>query len=175
MKNDLTASYVRELFDYDTKTGNLIWKVTKCNRGIAGSVAGCIHPNGYRLISIDSSNYRAHRLVWLHHYGEWPEEFLDHINGVKTDNRLSNLRLATAVINLRNQKLRKTNSSGVCGVRWHKASNKWVATIHVNGKENHLGLFENKEDAIAARKQAEFEYGFHPNHGQTEKKRALTV
>jgi hypothetical protein len=50
-----------------------------------------------------------------------------------------------------------------------------VATIHVNSKENHLGLFENKEDAIVARKKAEFEYGFHPNHGQTEKKRALTV
>ena len=175
MKNDLTASYVRELFDYDTKTGNLIWKVTKCNRAISGSVAGGIHSDGYRSISIDRSNYRAHRLIWLHHYGEWPEECLDHINGVKTDNRLSNLRLATAVINLRNQKLRKTNSSGVCGVRWHKASNKWVATIHVNYNETHLGLFENKEDAIVARKQAEFEYGFHPNHGQTEKKRALTV
>ena len=76
MKNDLTASYVRELFDYDTKTGNLIWKVTKCNRAISGSVAGGIYSDGYRTISIDSSNYRAHRLVWLHHYGEWPEEYL---------------------------------------------------------------------------------------------------
>lgn len=175
MRSDLTASYVRELFDYDTKTGNLIWKVTKCNRGIAGSVAGCLKSDGYRAITVDRSSYRAHRLVWLHHYGEWPEEYLDHINGVKTDNRLSNLRLATGIINLRNQKLRKTNSSGVCGVRWHKSSNKWVATIHVNYEEKHLGLFENKEDAIVVRKQAEFEYGFHPNHGKTEEKRALTV
>jgi len=81
----------------------------------------------------------------------------------------------TQAINLRNQKLRKTNSSGVCGVYWHKGCGKWYACIHVNYKNKHLGYFVNKEDAIAARKQAEFEYGFHPNHGQTEKKRALTV
>ena len=173
-KNDLAASYVRELFDYDTETGNLISKVARGNITV-GSVAGGDDGRGYKTVSVDYARYKAHRLVWFHHYGEWPDGPLDHINGVKTDNRLSNLRLVTQAINLRNQKLRKTNSSGVCGVYWHKGCGKWYACIHVNYKNKHLGYFVNKEDAIAARKQAEFEYGFHPNHGQTEKKRALTV
>ena len=81
----------------------------------------------------------------------------------------------TQLINLRNQKLRSNNSSGVCGVCWDKVSNKWRAAIFVKYESKHLGLFEDKEDAIAARKQAEFAYGFHPNHGKTEEKRALTI
>jgi len=173
-KNDLAASYVRELFDYDTETGNLISKVAR-KRSIAGSVAGGVDLRGYTIISVDNSLYKAHRLVWLHFYGDWPDGPIDHINGVKTDNRLSNLRLVTQVINLRNQKLRSTNSSGVCGVCWHKKRNKWMAYIYINYERKDLGLFEDKEDAIAARKQAEFAYGFHPNHGKTEEKRALTI
>jgi hypothetical protein len=174
MKNDLTASYVRELFEYDTKTGNLIWKSSRGNSS-AGSVAGCDTGNGYIAVTVDSARYKAHRLVWLHHYGEWPDGPLDHINGVSSDNRLSNLRLVTQAINLRNQKLSTHNSSGVCGVGWMKALEKWAAYITVNRCRKHLGYFANKEDAIVARKQAEFAYGFHPNHGKTEEKRALTI
>ena len=173
-KNDLAASYVRELFDYDTETGNLISKVTRGN-SIAGSVAGGDDGKGYKTVTVDYARYKAHRLVWLHHYGEWPDGPLDHINGVSSDNRLANLRLVTQSINLRNQKLSTSNSSGVCGVRWRKEHEKWEAAITVNYERKHLGCFANKEDAIAARKQAEFSYGFHPNHGKTEEKRALTI
>ena len=173
-KNDLAASYVREMFDFDTETGNLFRKEGRSGCTL-GNVAGGDDGKGYIAITVDGFAYKAHRLVWLHHYGEWPDGPLDHINGVKTDNRLSNLRLVTQLINLRNQKLRSNNSSGVCGVCWDKACNKWRAAIFVKYKYKHLGLFEDKEDAIEARKQAEFAYGFHPNHGKTEEKRALTI
>lgn len=91
-----------------------------------------------------------------------------HINHNPVDNRLGNLRLVTSAENNRNVPLRKANTSSVCGVNWHKLRCKWRAYIRTSGKHLHLGMFDNFEDAVSARKAAEVKYGFHPNHGLAE-------
>lgn len=98
--------------------------------------------------------------------GEWPKADIDHINGDITDNRLCNLRAVSHEANTQNQKLRRTNTSGVMGVSFHKPYRKWVAAVKCNGKVNFLGCFHRKEDAIAAREAGLIRFGFHPNHGK---------
>jgi hypothetical protein len=101
---DLTAEQVRELFDYDQQTGNLIWRDNKSGGVMAGQVAGCINARGYRRIRVDQVEYKAHRLVWLHVNGEWPSKQIDHINRNPGDNRIENLRDVTASENLKNRR-----------------------------------------------------------------------
>ena len=105
------------------------------------------------------------------HYEKRPDLSLDidHINGVKTDNRINNLRLVTRSINLQNASMRCHNTSGFNGVSWHKSTKKWRAQIRVDGKSIHLGVFSNKKDAIAARIKANIKYGFSERHGEQRK------
>lgn len=170
MKHEhLTAERVRGLLHYEPPTGELTWRVSRGGTARAGRVAGRIMPTtGYRQISIDDRRYLAHRLAWLYVYGVWPPDEIDHINGVKDDNRLSNLRLATHKQNKRNTKRQKNNTSGVTGVRYHKRRKKWVAEIRVNGKNIHLGYFDTLEEAMAARLAALRFYGFDPLHGMSD-------
>ncbi len=121
---------------------------------------------GYRQGSILNSLYSTHRVVWAMTTGAWPEDDIDHINGVRTDNRIENLRAVTRAENLRNAAIYSTNTSGVVGVSWHKAAGKWSAQITADGKKIHLGLFDDLEEAIAARAAADIEYGYHENHGR---------
>ncbi|MDW6181640.1 HNH endonuclease [Escherichia coli] len=88
------------------------------------------------------------------------------MNGVRSDNRLSNLRLVTHQQNAQNQKRKITNSSGVTGVYFNKERCKWIANICVDGRTKYLGIFASIIDAIAERKRAEKELGFHENHGR---------
>ena len=132
-----------------------------------GSVAGCIDKSdGYRRITIKGVLYQAHRLVWLYHYNEWPEDQIDHIDGDKLNNHIDNLRVVTQQENRKNQKIPRNNTSGVTGVYFAKHAKKWCARIQVDDKLIHLGYFDNFEDAVAARKAAEILYGFHENHGR---------
>ena len=96
----------------------------------------------------------AHRLAWLFHYGEWPENHIDHINGDRSDNRICNLREATVKQNGENRKLHKNNTSGYRNVRWKKERNKWEVSIRHNRKLHSIGLFSNLDDAIDAAKKA---------------------
>ena len=96
----------------------------------------------------------------------FPSKFTDHINGVRNDNRLVNLREVDPIQNNRNSKRTSLNTSGQMGVGWNKQTQKWRSIVHVEGKGVFLGAFKNKEDAIKVRKQAEIEYGFHKNHGR---------
>jgi HNH endonuclease/AP2 domain len=98
--------------------------------------------------------------------GHLPTLEIDHINGDRDDNRWINLRQVTASVNMKNLPLPRTNKSGTPGVIWHKRDEKWQASIKVDRRTVHLGYFESKQDAIAARKVAERQYGFHPNHGR---------
>jgi uncharacterized membrane protein len=96
-------------------------------------------------------NYRAHRICWFHTYGVWPTHDIDHINGDKSDNRISNLRDVPKSINIQNEKrARKNNASGLMGVVFRKDRNKWTATVRVNGKPKRLGSFSTPEEAHQA-------------------------
>lgn len=116
---------------------------------------------GYLRVSIGRKRYKAHRVAWAIYYGEWPEDQIDHINGVRDDNRLSNLRAATNTENARNRRLPENSMSGVLGVRWDK--NRWVWRVEIG--DRYLGSFESFRDAYAVRKEAEAAEGYHENHG----------
>ena len=163
---DLTQDRLKEVLDYNAETGIFAWRV-RIGRGpkqmIGVNAGACC--NGYIAIKIDGKIYYAHRLSWFYIHNEWPDE-IDHINHIKSDNRLCNLRYANRESNCRNTKLKKNNKSGVAGVQWNKREQKWKANIGHKGKKVALGTFENKEDAIKARQSANIKYGYHENHGK---------
>jgi len=146
---DLTAEEARRVLDYDPDTGIFRWKIRMGQRGQVGSIAGS-NGNRYLHIQIHGVKYKNHRLAWLITYGRWPNQHIDHINGDSYDNRLANLREATHAQNHQNVGIRATNTSGYVGVSWHKATQKWGATITHEGVQHHLGEFDKPEDAAAA-------------------------
>lgn len=140
---------VRELLAYDPDTGVFTWRVSRGWNAKAGSVAGRIDGRGYAVIRIDSIEMNAHRIAWAYVYGAVPEAFIDHINGVRSDNRIVNLRLATHSENQQNQRAARSNSkTGYLGVRQFR--DKFRAGISVNGKFIHLGLFKDPYSAHQA-------------------------
>lgn len=152
LKTELTAARLRELLHYDSETGAFTRKVTTGNMGRwkSGQLAGSkSKQTGYIEICVDAKKYQAHRLVWLYVYGKWPEQDIDHKNGIRDDNRISNLRQATRAENNQNRVLDKRNTSGYSGVTWSKAWGKWVARINVNKKAIHIGYFD--DPAVAGR------------------------
>jgi hypothetical protein len=121
----------------------------------------------YRRVKHNGVSYRVHRVVWEMHNGPIPEGLVvDHVNGNGLDNRIENLRLVTLSENQRNTKLRKDSTTGVRGIGWHKATQKWIATIRVNNKTFYLGVFSTLLDAVAARLRAERLYDFMPTRVQ---------
>ena len=160
----ITQKELRRIFDYLPTNGSLLWKEKISDKVVVGSTAGTKNDSGYIIISINKKRYRAHRLVWLYSYGEWPSE-VDHINHVCDDNRLENLRSVSHSCNGKNCKKNKRNKSGVTGVHWDKARDKWAVEIFVNGTKHHLGRYDSKFDAACIRKSAERRHNFHFNHG----------
>jgi hypothetical protein len=146
----LTQEYLNELFEY--QDGVLIRKTTKGNVKI-GSVAGCKNILGYIHVVIDKKCYKAHRLIYLMHYGCLPR-FLDHIDGVRDNNKIENLRPASRKQNNWNSKLRKDSSTKHKGVCWRKSHNKYYARIKVNKKSIHLGYHADINDAIRSVNEA---------------------
>jgi hypothetical protein len=139
----LTQARLQDLVKYDRDTGIFTWNMTR-RRCRSGDKAGCSMQNGYAGIRLDDTLYTAHRLAWLYVHGEWPARQLDHVNGVRADNRLCNLREATNAQNAQNRK-RVDNKSGFPGVR--KENSKWLAEIKVDYKPIRLGLFTTPEAA----------------------------
>lgn len=116
---------------------------------------------------VDGKGYQLHRVIMLLVNGELSDsEQVDHINHIRTDNRLENLRLVPLEENNRNKSMDRRNSTGITGVRYNKKYGTYGAHIGLNGKELHLGSFKTKEEAAIVRKSAEFLYGYHPNHGK---------
>lgn len=140
-----------ELLVYDSLTGVFTDRINRA-RARAGNVAGCLNNCGYTVIRIDGKLILAHRLSWLWVHGEWPTGDIDHINGVRTDNRIVNLRHVTRKQNLENQSLRLQNTSGHRGVSWDTERLLWVAQVHHNRKHYFAGRFASVEDAAAAAK-----------------------
>lgn len=167
---------LHDILRYDALTGLLFWRERHIdlfpsetawkifNSRFAGTKAlNAVSRFGYKYGCIFYKKYYSHRVIWAMEYGEWPE-YIDHINGIRTDNRINNLRNVTVKQNQRNQKKRADNKSGHTGVSWDLSRNKWMAHICDNGFKN-LGRFDNISDAIDARKNAEKKLGYHKNHG----------
>ena len=150
----ITHEEAHELFAYDTHTGRVTNKKRRGTKAKKGKEAGYQHTTlGYRYICIGGKMYLAHRLIWFMLHDEWPEE-IDHINGVRFDNRLSNLRVATSRQNKQNRRTQSNNTSGYCGVHWYKQTKKWQAYIDIDGKRKHLGYFKVLEEAARAYNEA---------------------
>jgi hypothetical protein len=158
--NLLTQEKIKELLDYNPETGIFIWKskTSKYSPIKVGSIAGYLKSSGYRIIEIYNKAFREHRLAWLYVYGVFPSDQIDHINGIRDDNRISNLREATNKENSFNKKPSKNNTSGYKGVSWNKKNNKWVSQIRVDKKSIYLGLYDSLEDAAIAYQAAAIRY-----------------
>lgn len=144
----ITQEELKSQLHYCPDTGIFTRLVANSRRVKVGDIAGCLNDRGYIAIKVDSKLYKAHRLAWLYITGNWPENYIDHINGVKNDNRIGNLRDVTSSENNQNQrKSCANNKSGLLGVSWYKAMNKWNAQIELDGKRTHLGYFTDKHEA----------------------------
>lgn len=127
-------------FLYDPETGKL-WRE-----------AGCSDGRGYRHVQFRGQRHLEHRVAWFLYYGEWPNLFVDHINGNPSDNRITNLRLATCTENQQNRGKSKNNTTGFKGVSRHRDG--WQALISVSGKNKFLGRFATREEAAAVYNKA---------------------
>jgi len=141
----IDAGTLRALLDYDPVMGVLRWRATVSSRAVVGSVAGTMRKNQYVQVRINGRCYLAHRLIWLHVYGVWPNGQIDHINGNRADNRASNLREATRAENMMNAKKRINTGSSLKGVTLRNG--RYKARIYVNRKEKHLGYFATEQEA----------------------------
>ena len=184
---ELTAEIARELLTYNPDTGKLFWKerplkyfknpthrksfnnqwagkeaLTAITRRKSGQIArldGCVL----------TKSYYTHRIAWLIYYGEWPKNEIDHINQDPTDNRIENLRDITNSENNKNRTLQKNNKVNFNGVFFDKQTSRYRAQIKVDGVKKCLGRYDTLKEAIAARKVADINYNFHPNHGNLKK------
>lgn len=146
----LTAERLRTLLTYEPETGIFRIATYRGGRKKAGEVAGAVNSSGYICIKVDGRKYQAHRLAWLYVHGAWPPDVIDHVNGNRTDNRLSNLRCATRRENKHNSRAPSISTSGVKGVFWNSKRRKWQARICLsNGKRQHLGYHHSLSAAEA--------------------------
>jgi len=177
-----TPEQLRQVLRCDPETGKLYWRVRKpelCfhpgrsrekeaarwNRQFAGTEAGTLHTRGYISVNVLGVRTFAHRVVRAMFDDEWPVE-VDHLNGIKDDNRPCNLRAVTHAENMRNVGRPRNNTSGRTGVTWSKARQKWVAQIKVGGRTRYLGIRRDFANAVALREAAEVQYGFTDRHGR---------
>lgn len=178
----MEIEYLRECFEYDHDTGDLIWKTrpeehfqdqrswriwnTKYSGCIAGSVERREDTTDYIQVSINNATTRAHRVCFALYQGYWTDNQIDHMDGDGLNNRPDNLREVTNLENGKNQKLRSNNTSGHMGISWHKTKGYWQAYIKVDGRHIHLGSSKDFDEVLALRRDAEVRYGFHENHGR---------
>lgn len=173
-----TQKMLQDLLTYDPATGQLFWKLRPqimfpdvrswktWNIRYADKPAfTAIDRKGYHVGAINSTSYRAARLVYKLCHGVDADQ-VDHIDGDRTNNKIANLRNVSGQQNQQNMKRCSRNTSGITGVSWNSERNRWEARITYNRKTISLGRFVDFEEATAARKEAEKQYGFHSNHGR---------
>jgi len=136
-----------DLFNYDEKTGYLYFKNPSGKFIKAGYRVKSLDKQGYLRVGIDGQRYFAHRIVWQMFHGSMPDGMLDHINDIKTDNRIENLRLSNACLNGQNRRFaQKNNVCGLLGVTALK-SGKYSSRINIGGVLHYLGSFADKHEA----------------------------
>lgn len=171
MKNNLSCPNCGCIFDYQLEVAkqNIIVKPEegKIYNKNKNKELGFPHTKGYRCFYFNGKIVSIHRFIWSFVHGSIPKGMqIDHINQIKSDNRISNLRLVTAKDNHRNMPLLKNNKTGVNGVYKNKKTGKYVAQCISNKTKIHIGTFDTLEEARVARKKVEEELGFHENHGK---------
>ena len=148
------------LFTYNAETGELTNRFNINGRALKDDLSGYVNDSGYRVVRVKGKTYRCHRIVWEMHNGPISKDLeIDHINRIRNDNRIENLRLATRHeqnLNL-SQRVSKT---GVTGVVYRKKNSKWQAQIGFKGRHIYLGIFNDFFEACCVRKSAEINYGF---------------
>jgi len=162
----ITQKQLKEVLHYNPDTGVFTRIKYKGGKNKQGDEAGCINGLGYRTISINMKRYTAHRLAFLYMNGQFPIDCTDHINHIRHDNRWCNLRPASRSENSKNLSAYVNNKSGYTGIIFCERTKMWHAYIRISRKKLHLGSFNQIADAIDARKTAEAQYGYHPNHGK---------
>lgn len=163
MKNNVTHSHLAQIINYDPDTGRLIWlprpafffrsnaNCNAWNARYAGTLAfTSLDRKGYLIGSIFGTNYRAHRIAWTLHTGNWPACLIDHINGDRADNRFSNLREATIDENSRNRRCMAGSTSQFLGVSRDRKNGRWRAQIQHDGRKHFIGFYQSESDAAAA-------------------------
>lgn len=161
----LDKEKVRIAYNYDSNTGILTNKSNR--RGVVvGNKVGSPTSKGHLFSTLDGKSFPTHKICFLHYHGHLPE-FIDHINGVRDDNRIKNLRGCTACQNQQNSKIQTNNTSGIKGVSWNKASRMWHTIIMSDNKKHFLGYFYDKEVAgqVVRIKRLEL-HGEFANHGE---------
>ncbi len=158
-----SPDYLRQILRYDPETGKLFWLPRP--RAMFRSDAGAklfaaqyegreaftaTSSTGYKVGNIGGRTFAAHRVIWAIVYGVWPEDEVDHISRVRSDNRLENLRDVSRVVNANNTGLSRRNRSGAKGVH-RLPSGKWAGQARRDGRTHHLGSFDTPEEAEAAR------------------------
>lgn len=178
----ITQELLERRFNYDPKTGKLSRKYrelsdcptlasqTNWNNRISEPIGG-LNTKGYLCTTINTKVYRVHRLIWLLVIGSWPEYAIDHINGIRNDNRWCNLRDTSD--NNKNKTIQSRNTSGTIGIIEY--GNTCRVHIGVNKQSKYLGSYKTLEEATIVRKAAEVKYGYHPNHGKSIKLNDATV
>lgn len=153
-KAALTSERLKQLLHYNPDTGVFTWIKSRGRCKVDGGIAGGLDRYGYCRIKIDGKTYQRSRLAWMYTTGSFPPKFLDHISGVRSDDRIENLRACSAGENTQNLGLTKANKSGIMGVSWKTSHSRWCAQIKHLGVVHYPGLFDKIEDAAEARKAA---------------------
>lgn len=181
----ISIEFLRSILRLNESTGELFWvrrSASLFKDGVQSAEHNCAIWNGryadtkafttrsgagYLHGSIGDKKYLAHRVVYAIHYGNWPIGTIDHIDGNKRNNVPANLRDVSHMDNMKNQRMRSNNTSGVMGVSFNKDRNNYESHITINGKKKCLGRFASLSEAAEARHAAELVNGYHGNHGRT--------
>tara|TARA_R100000951_G_scaffold65450_1_gene55245 strand:+ start:385 stop:927 length:543 start_codon:yes stop_codon:yes gene_type:complete len=176
ISHPISYQKAKELIKYDPETGDLFWlprnethikrpsSLKTWNTRYSNKKITTVDSKGYLFCSIFGKQYRAHRIAWLIYYGEWPN-IIDHINGIRTDNRIVNMRSVNVHENSLNRGINSKNKSGVFGVYFNTKKSLWCAQMKFNGNTYHLGSSKDFFEAVCLRKSEERKLGFSLTHG----------